>query len=626
MASLHDAPVSKKIALAILFASSAAFLLAVAAMLSYELTTVHNRVLKDLLSKAELVALNLHAALNFEDTQSAMENLAVLKKLPEISAACLYKRNRQPFAGFANRQGKPCSWPKEFTTPNHRFDDNDLTLLRPVIFSGETAGYLYLRYTMPPLHIRLLPYGVLLLLILSTLALGALFSLKTLRRLVSDPIVQLANLTAAVTEHQQYQLRAQVLGKDEVGLLSTAFNTMLSTIELREKALKESQVLLQAIIDNAPAVIYVKHLDGRYAFVNHRFEQLFQHSKAEVLQRTDFDIFPAEQAQAFRDIDLKVIEARTPLEIEEVLKKDDGYHAYISVKFPLIDDRGQQYAVCGILTDITDRKRAEDELMHYRDHLEELVDARTRDLAAANHELETFSYTVSHDLRAPLRAISGFGTILLEDYSDELNDAGRQLLERQHKAATRMEQMIEDLLMLSQTVRAEPRLTRVNLSTIAQEVADELRGRAPWRNVRFVITPAIEVDADCGLIRQVLQNLFENAWKYSSQQPSALIEFGRDEQEGTDCYFVRDNGVGFDMKFADKLFSPFRRLHSDSEFEGTGIGLATVQRIIQRHHGNIWAKSAPGSGATFYFTLPSKGGAQKQINLEPEAGWHDAAN
>jgi len=242
----------------------------------------------------------------------------------------------------------------------------------------------------------------------------------------------------------------------------------------------------------------------------------------------------------------------------------------------------------------------------YSRELEFKVANRTEQLLAANKELEAFAYSVSHDLRAPLRSIDGFSHTLLEDYEEKIDEQGKKYLHRIQSAVHRMAQLIEDMLNLSRISRSEMNVRQVNLSSLVQDIINEFRESQPGRNVEVIIQEDITVTGDERLLRVVLENLFGNAWKFTSKHQKSLIEFGMQRMDNKPVYFIRDDGAGFDSKYAQKLFGAFQRLHTTDDFPGTGIGLATVQRIIHRHSGNVWAEGEVEKGATFYFTLTLK--------------------
>lgn len=266
------------------------------------------------------------------------------------------------------------------------------------------------------------------------------------------------------------------------------------------------------------------------------------------------------------------------------------------------------------------RKQFEDENRNIREQLlqkevevvaansaRELAEIRATfvdELRSKNIELEAFSYSVSHDLRAPLRSIDGFSKLLLVDYADKLDAKGQDYLHLVRESAQRMGELIDDLLLLSRVGRADLNRDQIDLSEIARGVSEELKKKDPDRHVKWCIEDQLLVEADSGLMRVAFDNLLGNSWKFTAKVSAPRIEVGTDQQEGVAVFFVRDNGAGFSMEYAEKLFSPFQRLHAESEFEGTGIGLATVHRIIDRHGGRIWADSAVDHGATFYFTIP----------------------
>jgi len=288
------------------------------------------------------------------------------------------------------------------------------------------------------------------------------------------------------------------------------------------------------------------------------------------------------------------------------LAREKSNKAFLGLSFLLIWVLGMTgigYGFFKARSGILEQKKGEDRIRRLNAELEQRVLERTAQLTAINQELDAYSYSVSHDLRTPLRSIDGFSQALLDEYGETLGNQGCDYLNRVRAASQRMGQIIDDLLNLSRMTRIEMTREKVNLSGIARKICGKLQEAEPERQAQFIIAEGLVAHGDERLLRVALENLFGNAWKFTKNQPDTRIEFGMTTFEDRAAFFVRDNGAGFDMAYADKLFTPFQRLHSAKQFPGTGVGLATVKRIINRHGGHAWAEGAPGQGATAYFTL-----------------------
>ncbi len=346
------------------------------------------------------------------------------------------------------------------------------------------------------------------------------------------------------------------------------------------------------IIDQAHESVIGLDADGRIRDWNRGSERLFGLPAEQAVGQPLAMLYPPAQRGELESRILEPLRERGRLELDIEMQRFDGSRFAAHQSFTLLQGEGDDPpAMVAFTIDISERQARERELQRMAERLQ-----------ASNRELESFSYSVSHDLRAPLRAIDGFSEALLEDYADRLDETGRDYLQRVRAGARRMSRLIDDMLQLSRVNRVELQPREVDLSALAREVIDELRAADPARKVAVHIEPDLQVRGDPRLLRTVLANLLGNAWKFTANTPAAEIRFGRDPNDPA-VFQVRDNGVGFDMRHADKLFGVFQRLHRASDYPGSGVGLATVQRIIHRHGGRIWAESAPDAGATFRFRL-----------------------
>lgn len=412
-----------------------------------------------------------------------------------------------------------------------------------------------------------------------------------------------------------YVLGALVMGAAMILIRKSRQRIEAAVDELREsqEELRQRAEEVQTVMEIAPVAIWIGHDPQTHDITgNLMANQFYEADEGENVSanvtpvRRFFDhgreLAPEElpmQAAAAKNIDVRNVEL-------DVLLPSEKWLAMLGSASPLHDAEGHVRGSVSAFMDITDRKEAEEGLRKLTEELEQRVAERTAQLESANKEMEAFSYSVSHDLRAPLRIIDGFSLALMEDYESKLDEQGNQYLNFVRNAAQRMAQLIDDILRLSRIGRAEMHFEDVDLSDLAASVIGEFRQQQPERRVDVTIEPGMITCGDANLLRIVLENLLGNAWKYTSKRADARIEFDLTQQDGERVYYIKDNGAGFAMAYVDKLFNAFQRLHTETEFPGTGIGLTIVRRVITRHGGKVWAEGEVDKGATFYFTLPTE--------------------
>jgi PAS domain S-box-containing protein len=389
--------------------------------------------------------------------------------------------------------------------------------------------------------------------------------------------------------------------KDDQGRVKGVVEFGLDITERKraEEALRESEEKFTRAFRATPSALVISTLaEGRYIEVNESFERTTGYRRGEVIGRTSLELNIWETPEARTRFLQRIQEEGRVHDLEDTFRSKSGELLVGLLSAEIIEIGGEQCLLI-LANDITERKRMENEIRALNADLA----AQAIELEAANRELEAFNFTISHDLRTPLTVVRGYTQVLLEMYGCRTDEPGAGYLREIGRAARKMEDLTTTLLDFSRLSRSAITRERVDLSGIAGIVALELKVNEPQRNATFTIADGIEAEGDAQLLRVMLENLIGNAWKYTDGKEEALIEFGTAEKEGSRALFVRDNGSGFDMAHADRLFRPFQRLPGAKDVSGNGIGLATVQRIIHRHGGRVWAEGDPGKGATFYFTL-----------------------
>jgi signal transduction histidine kinase/HAMP domain-containing protein len=642
MKSFHgffrDLGLQRKLLLVSVLTTVAAMLVALFALASYDFLVARPRVVKDLAGRSALLALNFDADLNAGDRRSASRKLEALRTSREISQACLFTADRRLFAGFSRTQGAPCAWSDDLERFGHRFDGYALWMLTPIRYERETAGYLAVDFRLPSTVERLRQYGLVLGIVFLTLSFGGILYAWSSRRLITQPLLALSAVADRVTSEQRYDLRSPVASQDEVGRLAAAFNAMLATVAARDAALRRSQALLNNIVEKSSAVIYVKDLDGRYLMVNHSFRMLLPPGSPEPLGSTDDALFSPEMAQAIRQADRAVLASGRASSYEETSGGTlDAPRTYISEKFPLIDEFGHIWALGGVSTDITDRKRSELEL-------EALVNVRTRQIADTNRELADSLGTlqraqeelvrseklaalgslvagVAHELNTPIgNSLLAVSTLLdqttafsaaiasgvkrsaLQAYVADVHSGSQIVLRNLHRAV--------DLVASFKQVavdRATSQCREFQLDELVSEILLVLMPTFKKSGIRVshTIPQGIVMASYPGPFGQVLINLVNNGLIHAFEgvESGEIVISAHAIGDDAVAIAVRDNGIGIAPENMGKIYDPF--FTTKLGRGGSGLGLNIVYNIVYGLlGGRIDVKSALGEGTSFILTLP----------------------
>ena len=629
----RDRSIRVKLRAIVLLISGLAVTGACTVFVAYQWFSSRNAVTARLQTLAEIVGDQSTAALEFDQPAQAANMLRSLKAETPIVLAAIYTRDRKLFTSYV-RDGADAGLVRiQPGNDGVAFDGGHIVVYQPMQSGGERIGTISLRGDMSLAVDRLL-INILTAVIVLLGAAGAVVYLShRLGGVVTEPVLRLSQAVEKLSKERDYSLRVEGGAGDEVGQLIQAFNDMLAQIQVRDAALAKSREELEQRVRDRTRDLEVEIAERKAT------EGLLQEKDArlteaqEIARMGSWEWSPSSRRVVWSDevyrlsglmpgkfggrLDDFVNHAhpedrgdlragletawrkREPLSIDYRIIRPDGavrvLHAHGK---PILDDAGAVLRLVGTLQDVTERKEAERAIQELNKKLE----SRMGELATVNKELEGFSYSVSHDLRAPLRAIDGFSRMLMEDCAERLDDEGRRYLRVIIANTHKMGQLIDDLLAFSRMGRKSLEATSLDMEKLARTVFAELREQHPDRAIEIRIDALPEGRGDPAMFRQVFVNLISNAIKYSRGRNPAVIEIGGRAEPKEVVYYVRDNGVGFEMDYAHKLFGVFQRLHTSQEFEGTGVGLALVQRIVQRHGGRVWAEGRPGVGATFYFT------------------------
>jgi PAS domain S-box-containing protein len=608
MLSFQNLSISRKLTRLSMSVSLLVLMIACGSFVAYEVLTFRSRQADQLDAHAAVVGFNATPAVVFNDRAAARETLSSLRAMPGVIAAAIYLADGRSFATYVRGvPGGAARLPErlELSGPWPRIANGRIAVARAIEFDGKPIAAVYIESDLAMIATRLRTYAAITLAILLVSLLAARLVARSIEKRISEPIRRLARTADAIAAHKNYTLRTGVASGDEIGKLAGAFDKMLDQIEAQNEAIRRREQSFRELADAMPQMVWTVSADGSTGYVN---AQLIEYTgiAAHDVKAWSWGVglHPDDVEHCLQGWSA-ALRTGMPYNAQCRIRRasDGAYRWHLARAVPVRDPKGQVLQWFATCTDIDAQKRAEHDARQLNAQLERRVEERTEQLVAANKELEAFSYSVSHDLRAPLRAVDGFSRILLEDYNDKLDDEGRRVLNVIRNSSQEMARLIDDLLAFSRLGRSELSRVDIDMNALVQSVLDELRrelGALPEVDVR----PLPGASGDASLLRQVWINLLTNAVKFSAKVDEPHIEVGGYPEGAEKVYYVKDNGAGFDMRYYDKLFGVFQRLHRTDEFSGTGVGLAIVQRVVSRHGGKVWAQGAVRRGATFFFTLP----------------------
>jgi PAS domain S-box-containing protein len=582
-------------------------------------------LVQDVSTMARLVADRSTAALTFDDPGLAAENLAALRIKPTVTAACIYAADGSVFAEYRSPRGTQYRFPGAEDGPVHRFEDGHLSLFEPVVLDGTRIGTVHVRASLRELAVLRREYLLSAAAIVAFASLVAFVLSTRLQRLVSAPLARLTQTAQRIATQKDYSVRAPAEGEGEIASLARTFNEMVGVVEAEsaasaraQAALGASEARLRQIVDVVPHMIFVKDREGRFLLANRAVAEAYGTSVSELLGRPQAELgLDGEQVRGWHEKDLKVLDEGLELFVaEEPFRDVSGALRYLqTTKVPLVLEDGVTRAVLGVAIDVTERKRADDELRTYRDHLEDLVKERTAELAVAKEKAEesdrlksAFLATMSHEFRTPLNSIIGFSGVLMQGLAGPLNEEQQKQMGMVCGSAGHLLALINDVLDISKieagqlTFATETFDLGASLANLVRSAAPlaEKKGLSLWHEIGSEVG---EMTSDRRRVEQIVLNLLSNAVKFTDHG-SVKLACTADDERAT--IRVVDTGIGIRAEDLGKLFRPFRQVDAGTarHYDGTGLGLSISRKLAELLGGSIEVESEPGRGSTFTVVLP----------------------
>ena len=598
MLKLADRPIKTKLVVIIMVTTTAALGIAGFGIIFADTLLFRQSLERDLSALARIVADNTTAALAFDDADAAGQTLRALRARPHVEQACIYREDGTVLASYVSNAQRRC--PTALPRRTERFTDSSLVAAEPVVLRGEQIGSVMLIYDLEEIGQRERLYGLAVLGVLLISSVLAFVLASRLRAVVTGPVMSLVSAATAVSESGDYTIRAKKLTGDELGVLVDGFNAMLAGIEARENELKKvvsdrEAALREAerererfrfMAESMPQKIFTAHPDGTTDYINAQWTQ-FTGTSLDFMKAGGWVEFvhPDDLSASLR-LWQKCLASGAQFQIEHRMRRADGkYRWHLSTAHAMRDSKGRITMWIGSSTEIHEQKDKEEALRR------------------ANEDLQQFAYSASHDLQEPIRNVAVYSEIVANRYQHVLDEDGQQFLGFLRDGGRRLATLVRDLLAYTRASMMELSETPISSAEVFEKSLANLTEAI--RECKAVVTHDTLPDVFMGEshLQQIFQNLIGNALKYRGDQPPR-VHVSSSERDGFWCFMVRDNGIGIDPQYKERIFGLFKRLHHDTKYGGTGIGLAICQRVVERYGGRIWVESQPGKGSSFFFTLP----------------------